>query len=530
VTQCPILPGNSFTYRFRASPAGTHAYHAHHGLERPDGAFGALIVHPRNESAYPCDADHTITMIFSDWMHQNNVDIYIKRLGPGFFLNGPNHMPFSWSRSYDGKIVAEVPFTGGLINGKGRFRYHDGSFSQVNLSRFDVQPGQQYCVRAIAAMMEKGFRISIDNHTIMLFASDGANIEPTPAESFMLHPGESFDFMIRADSALRPDSNFWIRAQTLEAGHGMHNFTPAVYNNSIQAILHYNGASMTEPTTSRTACRADAPCDVIGCPFAAFPASHNVRCIYIDQLFNANVSDAPGVFDNVTGDEYFLNFVFSPLGVNNRKYQFSTSPLLTQLSPETITPCDEGSCPYNTCNCTHFLNITLGHTIQLVLANMGNHAYGMHPIHLHGHSFHVLRIGFPPHDPVTGLMTGQNSDIFCTANTSCALAQWAKGRPPLKLQRPVRKDTIVVPPGGYAVVRFVADNPGWWHLHCHMSQHLFYGMGMVLNEGQPYQHFLPAPPGFPKCGNFDVTAQHVRETIARADLINTLLAEGTLDD
>lgn len=31
ITQCPILPGMSFTYRFEPDPPGTHLYHAHIG-------------------------------------------------------------------------------------------------------------------------------------------------------------------------------------------------------------------------------------------------------------------------------------------------------------------------------------------------------------------------------------------------------------------------------------------------------------------------------------------------------------------
>ncbi len=46
----------------------------------------------------------------------------------------------------------------------------------------------------------------------------------------------------------------------------------------------------------------------------------------------------------------------------------------------------------------------------------------------------------------------------------------------------VTQDTVVVPAGGYVVIRIVSNNPGFWHMHCHMSHHLFYGMGLVLNE------------------------------------------------
>lgn len=143
------------------------------------------------------------------------------------------------------------------------------------------------------------------------------------------------------------------------------------------------------------------------------------------------------------------------------RYIQSSSPLLTQYGPGTYTPCDDASCPLHSCNCTHILDIPYNQTIQLVLANMGPNAFGMHPIHLHGHSFHVLRVGYPSFDPVTGLMTSQNKDISCVANTSCSLASWAFGPPRLNTDRPPRKDTVVVPPGGYAVVRFVSDNPGW---------------------------------------------------------------------
>ena len=74
--------------------------------------------------------------------------------------------------------------------------------------------------------------------------------------------------------------------------------------------------------------------------------------------------------------------------------------------------------------------------------------------------------------------------------------------PGLELQNPVRKDTVNVPTGGYVVVRIKADNPGLWSMHCHVSLHMEDGMFVLLNESYPNQP--PPPPGFPRCGNFDV--------------------------
>lgn len=36
---------------------------------------------------------------------------------------------------------------------------------------------------------------------------------------------------------------------------------------------------------------------------------------------------------------------------------------------------------------------------------------------------------------------------------------------------PMRRDTWMVAPGGYTVIRFVANNPGVWFFHCHMDWH-----------------------------------------------------------
>ena len=48
VTQCPIGPQSTFSYKYTATPSGTFWYHSHSGAQRTDGFFGALIVKERN--------------------------------------------------------------------------------------------------------------------------------------------------------------------------------------------------------------------------------------------------------------------------------------------------------------------------------------------------------------------------------------------------------------------------------------------------------------------------------------------------
>lgn len=162
-------------------------------------------------------------------------------------------------------------------------------------------------------------------------------------------------------------------------------------------------------------------------------------------------------------------------------------------------------CDKQSCNCTNIIPIEYGKTIDLVFTNLGPTAFGMHPIHLHGYHFHVLHIGLPTADPVTGKLINQTTDIECEPDTQCAVARWKNGQPPVfNSAKPPLKATVVVPPGGYALVRFFADNPGVWHIHCHMAHHLFYGMGAVLNIGPREQHLFPPPTNFPRCGSFDL--------------------------
>ena len=45
---------------------------------------------------------------------------------------------------------------------------------------------------------------------------------------------------------------------------------------------------------------------------------------------------------------------------------------------------------------------------------------------------------------------------------------------------PPFKDTVSVPDSGFTIIRFHADNPGYWLLHCHMSWHNHLGMALVI--------------------------------------------------
>lgn len=63
------------------------------------------------------------------------------------------------------------------------------------------------------------------------------------------------------------------------------------------------------------------------------------------------------------------------------------------------------------------------------------------------------------------------------------------------------KDTVTVPDGGFTIIRFVANNPGFWLFHCHLEFHVEVGMGMVFKVGN-YDEMPSLPENFPTCSSF----------------------------
>jgi FtsP/CotA-like multicopper oxidase with cupredoxin domain len=109
--------------------------------------------------------------------------------------------------------------------------------------------------------------------------------------------------------------------------------------------------------------------------------------------------------------------------------------------------------------------------VDIILNNLDD---GSHPFHLHGHDFYVLASHRSEHG------WGSYSPWATAGSSSIA--------PKLNLVNPVMKDTVSVPRRGYVVLRFRADNPGVWMLHCHVLFHQGSGMAMGLHVGSEELH------------------------------------------
>ena len=90
-----------------------------------------------------------------------------------------------------------------------------------------------------------------------------------------------------------------------------------------------------------------------------------------------------------------------------------------------------------------------------------------HPMHFHGLTVQVVDQGFPITNQTTGTAIYGTPEIHCPRETCSSGANWTEahtGHEDVIGAYGPKKDTIVVPPSGYVVVRFRADNPGMYDM------------------------------------------------------------------
>lgn len=450
VTQCPILPGQTFVYSFAAYPAGTSMYHAHIGDQRSMGLYGPVIIHPKKAAI-----GEQIVISLQDWNHLMDPETaYRRMITEQFDFNTNNAIPTTYSS--DGAMFSRFEFHSGLVNGKGRFWSSSNMNNGGPLERFYINRSQQYRFRIIGAMTLYPMRVFIQGYNLTLIASDGFPFSNITVQSIIVHPGERYDFIWTSPTYYNK-KEILFTAKTIETEESLGS---SKYH-AAEAILEFKdveGNVNPNPNKAEESCTTSSPCMVVNCPFTLYPISENRKCVTYNDL-RTSIKVDPKLLWNKVDNEYFFNFAFpGPAGqtdgsVNGRQFRPPPVAMLTQ--PEEVnTKCDQTVClRVGICNCTFSKKIPSNKVIQMVWSNIGTGSGWSHPIHLHGHSFHVMKMGFPEYNPSTGKIQMPTSELQCTdeRNYCTSLgwvdATWAGGNVPDLNHAPPLKDTIIVPSG-----------------------------------------------------------------------------------
>ncbi|KAI7296014.1 hypothetical protein KC315_g18836, partial [Hortaea werneckii] len=107
-----------------------------------------------------------------------------------------------------------------------------------------------------------------------------------------------------------------------------------------------------------------------------------------------------------------------------------------------------------------------------VILNVTNNMPLTHPFHLHGHNFYVLNVQ-EGSGPAQAQRPGPNNG----PGFEDGLAWDGSVK---NFANPMRRDTILLPPYGFAAIQFELDNPGIWPFHCHVAWHLSGGQSINI--------------------------------------------------
>ncbi|KAK0200615.1 laccase lcc5 [Desarmillaria ectypa] len=297
-----------------------------------------------------------------------------------------------------------------LFNGLGRWSGNATS----DLAVVNVTKGTRYRIRMLNIACDAALTVTIDNHTMTIIEADSVNVVPYTVDEIQIFVAQRYSFVLNADQEI---GNYWIRANP---SVGTQGFSGGINS----AILRYNGAAAVEPNTVE---------------------STSVLTMNETQLVPLENPGAPGS-PEIGGVDMAMNlaFAFTSAGsftVNGDKFVSPTVPVLLQILSGAQNANDllpAGS----------VYSLPLNSTIEISMP--GGVVGGGHPMHLHGHTFSVVR--------------SAGSTVYNYKN-------------------PVRRDTVNIGNSGDNVtIRFTTDNPGPWFLHCHIDWHLEAGFAIVLAE------------------------------------------------
>ncbi|KAF2151927.1 multicopper oxidase [Myriangium duriaei CBS 260.36] len=456
VTQCPIAPGQSFTYEFKVErQSGTYWYHGHHGAQAVDGLYGPLVIHGKNEKQLQkLDYISDRIVMVSDYYHD---------------LSGALLYPYLAPDSENSEPVPD----GALINGRGSrdcssvpHRKCDNSTRGVDNSFFSLAPNAHHRLRIINVGAFAEFQFQIDEHEMAITEVDGTDVWPKSYHRLNINPAQRYSVVIHTN--VSTSSSFWMRARMITTCFAERN--PHLVSD-IDAIVSYESSGTTKSPVKTPVSKDWQEALWLEC-----------RDLNTTELVPVQAVPAPS-----TADAFF--YIRSNFEIGNYRLSrgfFNASSWRPNHSSPTLTRTIAGLKAHNetflpsspaTINDAAFvqknefvIQTTGIQTIDLLIHNFDD---GNHPMHLHGYKYFVLAAGHgaPPRlDPLRGPADRANLQPLYDG---------------LDLSNPLRRDTASVEAYGWLLVRFVADNPGVWAFHCHVAWHTEAGLLMqFLTRGE----------------------------------------------
>ncbi|KAI3817801.1 hypothetical protein L1987_11599 [Smallanthus sonchifolius] len=459
ITQCPIQTGESYIYTFNVTgQRGTLLWHAHITWLRAT-VHGAIVILPKRSVPYPFPKpDHEKIIVLGEWWKSDVDDVMNQWVQTGM---PPNVSDAHTINGYPGPVPNCTTSTGYTLH---------------------VEAGKTYLLRIINAALNEELFFKIAKHRFTVVEVDACYVKPFETDTIYIAPGQTTNALLTADQ---------------EPGKYLMAISPfmdtivAVDNQTATSTVWYKTTDAYKPTTLTTLPATNAT-----------PATNS----FIESLRSLNSAKYPALVPLKI--DHSLLFV-AGVGVNNCSTCVSGSRVMAGINNVTFVMPDTALLqahyynisgvfttdfpgnpvtPYNYTGNNSLTNIQITNgtkvyplaynsTVQVVMQGNAIIAPESHPIHLHGFNFFVVGKGMGNFDPVNDPMK-------------------------FNLVDPVERNTLNIPTAGWTAIRFRADNPGVWFLHCHLEVHTTWGLKMaflVENGKGPNESIIPPPKDLPTC-------------------------------
>ncbi|XP_015960800.1 laccase-17 [Arachis duranensis] len=472
ITQCPIQRGQSYVYNFTVvGQRGTLWWHAHISWLRTT-LYGAIVILPKRHEAYPfAKPFKEVPIILGEWWNADTEAVINQATKTGL---APNLS--------DAHTINGLP---GLLS----------NCSAKETFKLKVKPGKTYLLRLINAALNDEMFFSIANHTLTVVEVDAVYVKPFASNIVLITPGQTTNVLLKTKPT-PPNSRFAVAARPYATG-------PAAFDNATTtALLEYNHpAPSLSNTNNLPLFRPPLPKfnDTV------FAAKFNNR------VRSLNTKRFPAKVPRTVDRRFFFtvglgiskcskneacqgpNNTRVAAAVNNVSFVMPNTALLqahffnkSKGVYSTDFPANPpvkfnytGTPPRNimVSSGTKVVVLKFNESVELVLQDTSIIGAESHPLHLHGFNFFIVGQGNGNFDP-------------------------KKDPKNFNLVDPAERNTAGVPSGGWLALRFLADNPGVWFMHCHLEVHTSWGLKMawIVQDGKRRNQKLPPPPSdLPKC-------------------------------
>jgi FtsP/CotA-like multicopper oxidase with cupredoxin domain len=475
LTQLPIIPNETYTYRFPLIQSGTHWYHSHAELQEQIGMYGSLIILKKKiDPTFRKGIDDipSIPIVLSEWtdLNPNNVHRMLHNASDWFAIKKGTTQSYAEAikaRHFKTKIknewkrilamdVSDVYYEKVLINGKSESEIKSSIspfFRAANQNAESIalpfKAGDKVRLRISNGGASSYFWLKYAGGKMTVVANDGNDVAPVEVDRLIIGVSETYDVVVNIPAEntayeFLATTEDRIRSSSLYIGNGVKQLT-----SPLPKLKYFEGMKMMNGMMKMNGNLND-----MGMKMSLQKMDMNV--VMYPEITGTSKKEKSGMKDmKMTEDDYKSNKLSDIITLN---YSMLKAPDKTTLPA--AAPVKELRFEL-TGNMNRYVwsmdNIVLSETDKILIKKgeniritLYNNSMMRHPMHLHGHDFRVLN-GAREYAPLKNVL-----DIM-----------------------PMETDTI----------EFAANMDGDWFFHCHILYHMMAGMNRVFS----YENSAPNP-------------------------------------